>query len=66
MAYIVNISSSGNGITQQEAEAMLANKQDKLYDSKSTIPQGKSVNLKTVNNTSLLGSGNIPVTQSAE
>lgn len=57
MAYIVNISSSGNGITQQEAEAMLASKQDKLYSGQ---------NIKTVNNTSLLGSGNIPVTQSAE
>lgn len=57
MAYIVNISSGSNGITQQEAEAMLASKQDKLYSGQ---------NIKTVNNTSLLGSGNIPVTQSAE
>jgi len=61
MAYIVNISSGGSGITQQEAEAMLAAKQDKLYDSKSIIPSGKSENIKTINNTSLLGSGDIPV-----
>lgn len=52
MAYIVRISSGGNGITQQEAETMLATKQDKLYSGQ---------NIKTINNTTLLGSGNIPV-----
>lgn len=52
MAYIVNISSGGNGITQQEAEQLLATKQDKLYSGQ---------NIKTINNTTLLGSGNIPV-----
>lgn len=52
MAYIVNISSSGNGITQQEAEQLLATKQDKLVS---------GTNIKTINNTTLLGSGNIPV-----
>ena len=60
MAYIVNIS-SGNGITAEEAATMLAAKQDKLYDSTSIIPQGKSANIKTINNTSLLSSGNITV-----
>lgn len=52
MAYIVNISSGGNGISQQEAESMLSAKQDKLVSGQ---------NIKTINNTSLLGSGNIPV-----
>lgn len=52
MAYIVNISSSSNGITQQEAETMLATKQDKLYSGQ---------NIKTINNTTLLGNGDIHV-----
>ena len=52
-SYIINIS-GGGGITAQEAAALLATKQDKLYDSTSTIPQGKSANIKTVNNESLL------------
>lgn len=56
MAYIINIS-AGNGITAQEAQAMLATKQDKLYDSTSTIPTGKSANIKTINGESLLITG---------
>lgn len=52
-SYIINIS-GGGGISAQEAAAMLDTKQDKLYDSTSTIPQGKSANIKTVNNESLL------------
>lgn len=61
MAYIIDIG-GGNGITAQEAQAMLATKQDKLYDSTSTIPTGKSANIKTINNQSLLGSGNVVIT----
>lgn len=56
MAYIINIG-GGNGITAQEAQAMLATKQDKLYDSTSTIPTGKSANIKTINGESLLITG---------
>lgn len=52
MAYIVNASSGGNGITQTQAEQLLATKQDKLVS---------GTNIKTVNNTSLLGRGNISV-----
>ena len=55
-SYIINIA-GGGGITAQEAATMLATKQDKLYDSTSTIPQGKSANIKTVNNESLLITG---------
>jgi hypothetical protein len=36
---------------------MLATKQDKLYDSTSTIPTGKSANIKTINGESLLITG---------
>lgn len=56
MAYIINIG-GGNGITAQEAQTMLATKQDKLYDSTSTIPTGKSANIKTINGESLLITG---------
>lgn len=44
-SYIINISSSGGGITAQEAAALLATKQDKLVS---------GTNIKTVNNESLL------------
>lgn len=46
MAYIINIGgSSGDGITQQEAQAMLNEYQPKLVSGQ---------NIKTVNNESLL------------
>jgi len=55
MAYIINITGgSSDGITEQEALAYLAQKQDKLYDTTMTIPQGKSANIKTVNGVSLI------------
>ena len=52
MAYIINIG-GGNGITAQEAQAMLATKQDLLVS---------GTNIKTINNQSLLGSGNVVIT----
>ena len=55
-SYIINISGSG-GITEEEALALLSVKQDKLYDTTSTIPQGKSANIKTINHESLLITG---------
>lgn len=44
MAYIINIG-GGNGITEEQANALLATKQDKLVSGQ---------NIKTVNNESLL------------
>ena len=44
MAYIINIG-GGNGITAQEAQAMLATKQDLLVS---------GTNIKTINNQSLI------------
>lgn len=51
-SYIINIS-GGNGITAQEAQTMLAAYQPKLYDT-TNVPTGKTANIKTVNNESLL------------
>ena len=49
MAYIINIGgSSGDGITQQEAQALLNEYQPKLVSGQ---------NIKTVNNESLLVTG---------
>lgn len=48
--YIINISGGGgNGITEQEAQALLADYQPKLVS---------GTNIKTVNNESLLIAGN--------
>lgn len=55
MAYIINIG-GGNGITAQEAQAMLATKQDLLVS---------GTNIKTINNQSLIdmtGGTNIVIT----
>ena len=58
MAYIINIGGeTGGGITTQEAQQMLATKQDKLVS---------GVTIKTVNQQSLLGSGNINIETSSE
>lgn len=58
MAYIINIGGeTGGGITRQEAQQMLATKQDKLVS---------GVTIKTVNQQSLLGNGNINIETSSE
>ena len=51
-SYIINIS-GGGGISAQEAQTMLAAYQPKLYDT-TNVPTGKTANIKTVNNESLL------------
>jgi len=51
-SYIIN-TGGGNGITAQEAQAMLAAYQPKLYDT-TNVPTGNTANIKTVNNESLL------------
>jgi hypothetical protein len=53
MAYIINTGGSSDGITAQDAQTMLAAYQEKLYDS-TNVPSGKTANIKTVNNESLL------------
>jgi pentose-5-phosphate-3-epimerase len=50
MAYIINMASGG--ITQAEAEQLLAEKQDVLVS---------GTNIKTVNQQSLLGSGDLVI-----
>lgn len=50
MAYIINMASGG--ITQAEAEQLLAQKQDVLVS---------GTNIKTVNQQSLLGSGDLVI-----
>lgn len=45
MAYIINITGSGSGITAEEAAVLLATKQDTLVS---------GTNIKSVNNESLL------------
>lgn len=50
MAYIINMASGG--ITQTEAEQLLAEKQDVLVS---------GTNIKTVNQQSLLGSGDLVI-----
>lgn len=55
MAYIINIASGG--ITQAEAEELLSGKQDVLES---------GVNIKTVNQQSLLGSGDLVIESSTE
>ena len=50
MAYIINMASGG--ITQAEAEQLLAEKQDVLVS---------GTNIKTVNHQSLLGSGDLVI-----
>lgn len=60
MAYIINIGGGGNGITAQEAQAMLATKQDKLVS---------GTNIKTINNESLIdmtGGTNIVITPATQ
>lgn len=52
MAYIINIG-GGNGITEAQARNLLATKQDKLVS---------GTNIKTINNQSLLGPGNVVIT----
>ena len=54
-SYIIN-TGGGNGITAQEAQAMLAAYQPKLYDT-TNVPTGNTANIKTVNNKSLLITG---------
>lgn len=51
--YIINIASGG--ITQEEAEELLAQKQDTLVS---------GTNIKTVNHQSLLGSGDLEIVAS--
>lgn len=55
MAYIINIASGG--ITQAEAEQLLAEKQDVLVS---------GTNIKTVNQQSLLGSGDLAIESSTD
>ena len=55
MAYIINIG-GGSGITEEQARDLLATKQDKLVS---------GTNIKTINNQSLLGSGNVAITSAA-
>ena len=52
-SYIINIPGGGNGITAEEAQTMLNAYQPKLYDT-TNVPTGKTANIKTVNNESLL------------
>lgn len=56
MAYIINIG-GGNGITESEANVMLATKQDKLVS---------GTNIKTINSQSLLGAGDISITPAVQ
>ena len=56
MAYIINIGGSSDGITAQQAQALLADYQPLLYDT-TNVPSGKTANIKTVNNESLLITG---------
>lgn len=55
MAYIINMASGG--ITQAEAEQLLAEKQDVLVS---------GTNIKTVNQQSLLGSGDLVIESSTD
>lgn len=55
MAYIINMASGG--VTQAEAEQLLAEKQDVLVS---------GTNIKTVNQQSLLGSGDLVIESSTD
>ena len=52
---------SSNPVKSGGVYSALNVKQDTLYDSASTIPSGKSANIKTINGNSILGSGNITI-----